>query len=105
MKNLLLFLLFFFLSEARLYAQEDKIDTVHVGIYITSIHDIDFKDKEFTATFWLWLKYNNPKLDFISNLEIPNAKNDIPFVDGLLTAASSQRAKKFIKRHSVMNPQ
>lgn len=74
MKNLLLFLLFFFLSEARIYAQEDKIDTVHVGIYITSIHDIDFKNKEYTATFWLWLKYKNPELDFINNLEIPNAK-------------------------------
>lgn len=55
-------------------AQDDSIDTVHVGIYITSIHDIDFKQKEFTATFWLWLKYKNKELDFINNLEIPNAK-------------------------------
>lgn len=63
-----------FSTSFNLYAQQDKIDTVHVGIYITSIHDIDFKLKEFTATFWLWLKYKNPKLDFANNLEVPNAK-------------------------------
>mgnify|MGYP003555728234 CR=1 FL=1 len=64
MRNLILFFLFLFSSGTGLYAQEEKIDTVHVGIYITSIHDIDFKEKEFTATFWLWLKYKNPELDF-----------------------------------------
>ncbi len=74
MRNLILSFLFFFLSGAGLNAQDNNVDTVHVGIYITSIHDIDFKQKEFTATFWLWLKYKNPELDFISNLEIPNAK-------------------------------
>ena len=55
-------------------AQETEKDTVYVGIYITSIHDIDFKQKEFTTTFWLWLKYKNPELDFVNNLEVPNAK-------------------------------
>jgi hypothetical protein len=55
-------------------AQEASPDTVKVGIYITSIHDIDFKQKEYTITFWLWLKYKNPDFDFIRNLEIPQAK-------------------------------
>jgi len=73
MRNLVLFLILISSCSA-LYAQEDKIDTVSVGIYVTSIHDIDFKQKEFSATFWLWLKYKNPKLDFINNLEVPNAK-------------------------------
>lgn len=49
-------------------------DTVRVGIYITSIHDIDFKQKEFTITFWLWLKYKNKDFDFYNNLEVPQAK-------------------------------
>ena len=35
-------------------------DTVTTGIYITSIHDIDFKQQEYTVDFWLWLKYKNP---------------------------------------------
>lgn len=56
-------------------AQEVKRDTVKVGIYITSIHNIDFKQKEYTATFWLWLKYKNKNLDFYNNLEVPQAKS------------------------------
>jgi hypothetical protein len=74
MRNLILSVILCFSAFSTLHAQQDKIDTVHVGIYITSIHNIDFKQKEFTATFWLWLKYKNPKLDFVNNLEVPNAK-------------------------------
>lgn len=50
-------------------------DTVSVGIYITSIHDIDFKQKEFSVNFWLWLRYKNKDFDFYQNLEVPSAKN------------------------------
>lgn len=56
-------------------AQSATPDTVKVGIYITSIHDIDFKQKEYTVTFWLWLKYKNKDFDFMHNLEIPMAKS------------------------------
>ena len=56
------------------HAQGIKPDTVSVGIYITSIHDIDFKQKEYTVTFWLWLKYKNKQFDFLQNLEVPQAK-------------------------------
>jgi len=55
-------------------AQETKRDTVKVGIYITSIHDIDFKQKEFAVNLWLWLKYKNRDFDFQQNLEVPMAK-------------------------------
>ncbi|MGB8192692.1 MAG: hypothetical protein WCF67_12270, partial [Chitinophagaceae bacterium] len=57
-----------------LFAQETKPDTVKVGIYITSIHDIDFKQKEYTVNLWLWLKYKNKAFDFSQNLEVPQAK-------------------------------
>jgi hypothetical protein len=56
------------------YAQEVKPDTVRTGIYITSIHDIDFKQKEYTITFWLWLKYKYKDFDFLQNLQVPSAK-------------------------------
>ena len=56
-------------------AQNTKPDTVKTGIYITSIHDIDFKEQEYTIDFWLWLKYKNPAFDFSHNLEIPLAKS------------------------------
>lgn len=49
-------------------------DTVRIGIYITSIHDIDFKQKEYTVNLWLWLKYKNKDFDFYNNLEVPQAK-------------------------------
>ena len=67
---ILLFLSSFFLSSA----QDIKPDTVKVGIYITSIHDIDFKQKEYTINLWLWMKYRNRDFNFVDNLEIPQAK-------------------------------
>ena len=84
---------FLFLSFPALHAQQDKPDTVHVGIYITSIHDIDFKQKEFTATFWLWLKYSNPGLDFENNLEIPSAKT----VDKTFSTCDTSDGKIFLQ--------
>lgn len=57
------------------FAQEVKPDTVKVGIYITSIHDIDFKQKEYALNLWLWLKYRNRDFDFLQNLEVPQAKS------------------------------
>ena len=55
-------------------AQNEKKDTVKVGVYITSIHDIDFKQKEYAVNLWLWLTYKNSKFDFSQNLEVPQAK-------------------------------
>ncbi|HTE30164.1 MAG TPA: hypothetical protein VK666_07305 [Chryseolinea sp.] len=49
-------------------------DTVEVGMYITSIHNIDLKEREYNITFWLWLKYDVLKFDFARYLEIPSAK-------------------------------
>ena len=49
-------------------------DTVRIGTYLISVHDINFHDNEYTARFWLWLLYDNPKFDFKNQLDIPNAK-------------------------------
>lgn len=60
------------------FAQEEQVtppDTVKTGIYVISIHDIDFKENEFTINLWLWLTYKNKKFDFWQNLEIPQAKS------------------------------
>jgi hypothetical protein len=69
----LLLLNLFFLHQTA-FAQTVKPDTVRIGIYITSIHDIDFKQKEYSVIFWLWLKYKNKAFDFYNNLEVPQAK-------------------------------
>lgn len=68
-----IFILAIFLSPSA-NAQTEKPDTVRAGVYITSIHDINFKDKEYTVSLWLWLKYKNKKFDFLHNLEVPQAK-------------------------------
>ncbi|HTH55543.1 MAG TPA: hypothetical protein VL728_05815 [Cyclobacteriaceae bacterium] len=65
--------LFFFSMAA--FAKSSP-DTVKVGVYIISIHDINFHDKEYTARFWLWFTYDyNKELDFSKELDIPNAKD------------------------------
>jgi hypothetical protein len=81
MKKIFFFLLFSFIlfnalaQTAGKDTVSPKPDTVKLGIYVTSIHDIDFKQKEYKTIFWLWLKYKNKELDFVHNLEIPNAKS------------------------------
>jgi len=50
-------------------------DTVNVGAYVMSVHDINFHDKEYTARFWLWFLYNNKDFDFVRQLDITNAKS------------------------------
>jgi len=53
---------------------EEAPDTVHVGAYIISVHDINFHNKEYTVRFWLWLLYDNLEFDFPTQIDIPNAK-------------------------------
>src|SRR6185369_10348143 len=74
------FLLFAFLAAHSSFfvlkssAQETNPDTVSVGIYVTSVHNVDFRQKEYSVNLWLWLKYKRPEFDFMKNLEIPMAK-------------------------------
>jgi hypothetical protein len=62
-------------SAGRSVAQKAAPDTVKTGVYITSIHDIDFKQNEYTVNLWLWMKYKRKEFDFVQNLEIPQAKS------------------------------
>ncbi len=78
MKRLLLLLLLVLPSS--LSAQESdstaqQPDTVKIGTYVISVHDINFHDKEYTIRFWLWLLYDNLEFDFPSQIDIPNAKH------------------------------
>ena len=66
-------LIFIFVIAFR-FAQAQP-DTVTVGAYVMSVHDINFHDKEYTARFWLWFLYNNKDFDFVRQLDITNAKS------------------------------
>ncbi len=74
-KVLLLWILaIFFFSIKEANAQKTAPDTVKTGLYVTSIHDIDFKQNEYIINLWLWMRYKRKEFDFVQNLEIPQAK-------------------------------
>ncbi len=85
-KALLFFAFLFFIATGHAQQQKDttrkaKPEKVLVGIYVTSIHDIDFKAKEYEIHFWIWLRYKNRNFDFGRFLEIPNAKTFTKLLD------------------------
>lgn len=82
----IIFTLLLLLTGCLVRAQEDEFaaavgpDTVKVGAYVISVHDINFHEKEYTIRFWLWFLHRNPAFDFSKQLDIPNAKS-IEFED------------------------
>lgn len=77
MKRLLLFVLMalpIFATAQENDSTEQQPDTVKVGAYVISVHDINFHNKEYTVRFWLWLLYDNLEFDFPTQIDIPNAK-------------------------------
>src|SRR3954469_19842136 len=81
-------------------AQKITPDTVQAGIYITSIHDIDFKQKEYSTNLWLWLKYKNKDFNFLKNLEVPMAKSVVRSFDTIDTTGG--RVYLLMKLQCVM---
>ncbi len=78
MNRCLVFVILCLLCSKSLQGQPD---TVTVGAYVISVHDINFRDKQYTMRFWLWFLYDNPDFDFSTQLDIPNAKSiDTPEV-------------------------
>ena len=71
-------ILLFALLTVPLFGKAAATDTVKVGAYVISVHDINFHDKEYTVRFWLWFLYDNPEFDFTTQLDIPNAKTIEP---------------------------
>jgi hypothetical protein len=75
-------------------------DTVKVGAFVISVHDINFHEKEYTVRFWLWFLHNNAEFDFSKQLDIPNAKN-IEFEDPI-TDSVDGKAWVIMKMKCVM---
>ncbi len=72
MKKILFFLLIILSFNS--YSRTPQPDTVKIGCYLISLHDFNFRDKEFTARFWVWFLYNNKLVDLKDQIEVPNAK-------------------------------
>ncbi|GAA4739587.1 hypothetical protein [Flavisolibacter ginsenosidimutans] len=88
-----LLLLSFVLLSSTVGAQSPKPDTVKVGVYVTSIHNIDFKQKEYAISLWLWLKYRKKEFNFLQNLEIPQAKT----VDRSFAVVDSSKPEIYVQ--------
>jgi hypothetical protein len=56
------------------FDQEPPKDTVLIGVYINSLYDLKFPEKEYAISMWVWLLYKNDSLDVADNIEIVNAK-------------------------------
>lgn len=72
MKKIYLALL---LSFSSILSMKANPDSVKVGAYMMSLHDISFHDNEYTARFWLWFVHKNKNFDFSTQTEVPNAKS------------------------------
>lgn len=72
----LLFLIALLAASSTMYGRPpgSTPDSVKVGVYVISVHDINFHDKEYTIRFWMWFLHDNPEFDFKTQLDIPNAK-------------------------------
>jgi len=65
---------FFAVAQESDSTNQEYPDTVKIGAYIISIHDINFHNKEYTVRLWLWMLYDNLEFDFPTQIDIPNAK-------------------------------
>lgn len=83
MKKFLIYCFFVFIgmtaAQSDSLAEENhnskkKPDILPIGIYIVSIHDINFTDESYTVTFWAWWKSKQKTYDPATFLEVINAK-------------------------------
>lgn len=77
MKKILLFGVLFINTAFILNAQEAEKpypDTVKLGVFFTSVYDLNLAEKSFTADFWIWYNYTNDSINPLESIEISNAK-------------------------------
>ena len=74
MKNIYSVLLLFVTIVS--YQLHAKPDTVKIGMYLTSLHDLDLSAHSFKYDAYYWCRYNNPMFDFANEFEVMNS-NDV----------------------------
>lgn len=77
MKKLFLLSLLILCFEVKPFSQTDAAavpDTVKVGVFFTSVYDLNLAEKSFTADFWIWYNYRNDSINPLESVEISNAK-------------------------------
>ena len=77
MKRIFLFCLLAIglLSKSIAQTEEATVpDTVKVGVFFTSVYDLNLAEKSFTADLWIWYNYRNDSINPLESVEISNAK-------------------------------
>ena len=63
-----------------------KPDTVLIGMYLTSLHDMDLSAHSFKYDAYYWCRYSNPSFDFANEFEVMNS-NDVtlesPYIEAM----------------------
>jgi hypothetical protein len=49
-------------------------DEVEVGMFVSSVYDLDFYDGTFSTIFWVWFIFEDPTYDPIEAIEVTNAR-------------------------------
>lgn len=47
---------------------------VEVGIFVSSVYDLDFYEETFQAIVWLWFVHDDPQFDPLDSIEFTNAR-------------------------------
>lgn len=55
--------------------EESKPDQISLGLFITSIYNVDFANNHFSTQFWAWFNHSRPSFGPQSGIEFPTAKN------------------------------
>ncbi|TAE26402.1 MAG: hypothetical protein EAZ92_10705, partial [Candidatus Kapaibacterium sp.] len=56
-------------------------DTCRVGMYLTSLYDLNFSENSFSAVYWLWFTYANDDCEPLKSFEVLNTKQVTTLAD------------------------
>jgi Ca2+/Na+ antiporter len=64
-------------TEIKPPAEDIKIDTVKVGVYVFSIYDLDFPGNKVSIDFYIWYLYKNDSLNLNETFDLVNSKEAV----------------------------
>lgn len=74
-------------------------DTCKLGVYITSIYDLNMAESSFKADFWMWFNYSDTTKGYENTTEVMNSKNhefsltDSEVIDSINWATTKVKAE------------
>ncbi|MGH2575006.1 MAG: hypothetical protein ACRDFC_04820, partial [Ignavibacteria bacterium] len=72
--TLFLFPILCFSEDSPDIIEEEKTDTLRIGVYVFSVYDLDFPANQINLDFYVWYNYKNDSLNPVETYELINAK-------------------------------